>query len=743
MVTTRGKRVTYKESAPSSRKRSKRSTQAELKTEQPAKKRKNEKRHASSSSTNNSASTGKVSKRLQGRLAGLMNMPIDIFAEICCYLYPLDLLHLVWSSKAIRSVLMSKTSKPIWRTARKNQVPDLPECPSILTEPQYATLVFTTICQGCGCLRASRNFIGFYARYCSECVDDYVMKLNPTEVSLSANRNLLRSVGWDVLVYLIPTSLAREVGDPSGEKWKWTTRELMDNLAVEWSKPRTAEAKLTFLASRMDMVGEIMTHVTDLLEWQNNQRARQIKEEKDIRKARYDSIKERLGKLGWEDSDLPTHRWGVSQRKWYQLVERKQMLTDKVWKNLYPKLVPLLEEFRIENMNEERDRRVTSRALIISPNYSQLRESLFKEHDDIFFPVFLCGFRSKHTISHVPLINELLEDDKPLTRERWDKIVPGVLDFLTMRTANLEKKLIAWYRSELKQSYDCPSTSPELQAIVAKQLSAGENLNLRDPTVVFKCDWCSEPLWYPACFLHAHFAEYPTLVDCEAWAFEKISNTCLSFCPEYIFTVSQLLTCLGVDASSTTSMDLPYPLPNPYSTDHHLTEDFLCGMCNRHCAEPMTMPKLLHHICDENAGYEQLQEMIVKDGRAAFTRLGKKRDLPANLNDHCISSNRIADTLWRQLSEDELEQLEIDKIEHETQLDQYRSQDYCSITQKYWSNHDDCFTCTLCPKLRRFISGIFSEMIYHVKAKHGVDVLCELEARSLELAETDGDGDAH
>ncbi|KAG8959673.1 hypothetical protein FRC03_007649 [Tulasnella sp. 419] len=683
MVTTRGKRVTYKESAPSSRKRSKGALKVpELKTEQPAKKRKNEKRHASSSSTNDSASTGKVSKRLQGRLAGLMNMPIDIFAEICCYLKPLDLLHLVWSSKAIRSVLMSKTSKPIWRTARKNQVPDLPECPSILTEPQYATLVFTTICQGCGCLRASRNFIGLYARYCSECVDDYVMKLNPTEVSLSANRNLLRSVGWDVLVYLIPTSLAREVGDSSREKWKWTTRELMDNLAVEWSKPRTAEAKLTFLASRMDMVGEIMTHVTDLLEWQNNQRARQIKEEKDIRKARYNSIKERLGKLGWEDSDLPTHRWGVSQRKWYQLVERKQMLTDKVWKNLYPKLVPLLEEFRIENMNVERDRRVTSRALIISPNYSQLRESLFKEHDDIFFPVFLCGFRSKHTISHVPLINELLEDDKPLTTERWDKIVPGVLDFLTMRTANLEKKLIAWYRSELKQSYDCPSTSPELQAIVAKQLSAGENLNLRDPTVVFKCDRCSEPLWYPACFLHAHFAEYPTLVDCEAWAFEKISNTCLSFCPEYIFTVSQLLTCLGVD-------------------------------------------------------------MIVKDGRAAFTRLGKKRDLPANLNDHCISSNRIADTLWRQLSEDELEQLEIDKIEHKTQLDQYRSQDYCSITQKYWSNHDDCFTCTLCPKLRRFISGIFSEMIYHVKAKHGNDVLCELEARSLELAETDGDGDAH
>ncbi|THH03242.1 hypothetical protein EW145_g6411 [Phellinidium pouzarii] len=55
-----------------------------------------------------------------------------------------DLLRLSRSSKALRELLMSKSSRIIWRTAEKSI--GLPECPKDLSSPQYASFVFDTFC---------------------------------------------------------------------------------------------------------------------------------------------------------------------------------------------------------------------------------------------------------------------------------------------------------------------------------------------------------------------------------------------------------------------------------------------------------------------------------------------------------------------------------------------------------------------------------------------------------------------
>ncbi|KIO33110.1 hypothetical protein M407DRAFT_235983 [Tulasnella calospora MUT 4182] len=81
----------------------------------------------------------------RGRLRDMMDMPIDIFAEVCSHVDPLDLRHLARTSKRIRDILMTNGAKRIWMTVLAS-VAGLPECPTDLSEPRYVRLMFTNEC---------------------------------------------------------------------------------------------------------------------------------------------------------------------------------------------------------------------------------------------------------------------------------------------------------------------------------------------------------------------------------------------------------------------------------------------------------------------------------------------------------------------------------------------------------------------------------------------------------------------
>lgn len=68
---------------------------------------------------------------------------------------PLDVLRLTRTTKQFRQLLMHRSSVSIWIAARKN-VPDLPDCPPYMSEPQFANLVFDTHCHV--------RFAPFYSR---------------------------------------------------------------------------------------------------------------------------------------------------------------------------------------------------------------------------------------------------------------------------------------------------------------------------------------------------------------------------------------------------------------------------------------------------------------------------------------------------------------------------------------------------------------------------------------------------
>ncbi|KAH8116086.1 hypothetical protein DFH11DRAFT_1584081 [Phellopilus nigrolimitatus] len=123
--------------------------------------------------THNKTNVGRLEplgrRRLAGRLSSMMSIPVDVFCEIAHYLSPRDILNMARSSKSLRMLLMSKSSMHIWRAA-ENAI-GLPERPSDLSSPQYATLVFDKYCMDCGSAgaRASSFWSVLRLRLCTEC----------------------------------------------------------------------------------------------------------------------------------------------------------------------------------------------------------------------------------------------------------------------------------------------------------------------------------------------------------------------------------------------------------------------------------------------------------------------------------------------------------------------------------------------------------------------------------------------
>ncbi|KAG8725326.1 hypothetical protein FRC09_002208 [Ceratobasidium sp. 395] len=107
-------------------------------------------------------------KRGKLSLAQFLDLPAEVIGEIVKHLVPADLLSLARSTKFLREIFMSRTSQALWKATIRN-VPNMPDCPSGLCEPEYISLLHTKICSTCGAkaLRPMDPYL--LARLCSAC----------------------------------------------------------------------------------------------------------------------------------------------------------------------------------------------------------------------------------------------------------------------------------------------------------------------------------------------------------------------------------------------------------------------------------------------------------------------------------------------------------------------------------------------------------------------------------------------
>ncbi|KAI1789116.1 hypothetical protein LXA43DRAFT_1183460 [Ganoderma leucocontextum] len=130
------------------------------------------------------------------------DLPLDILIEIASYVYPLDLVHLSQTSKALRGLFMSRSGRTTWRIVLGN-VPELPPCPGDMCEPLYAALVFGQYCFGCGAKEAFWADYALRLRTCEPCY-----KANVTEGTevFKALPRASRDMICDVVLMLVPSA---------------------------------------------------------------------------------------------------------------------------------------------------------------------------------------------------------------------------------------------------------------------------------------------------------------------------------------------------------------------------------------------------------------------------------------------------------------------------------------------------------------------------------------------------------
>ncbi|KAG8916089.1 hypothetical protein FRC02_004233 [Tulasnella sp. 418] len=290
------------------------------KNEEPVKKRAktNTKSDAKTSTSKTSVKAKKVPvqrSRVAGRLAVLMNMPVDVFAEICSHLFPIDLLHLSWASKRLRSILMSKSAKHIWRSARENQLPTLPPCPDDLSEPQYIALLFTNICQVCGANRAQRFHFTMRTRHCASCYKNHTVTLKSLVCGTTLDDFDAREA--QQFLWAVP-------GEGGSQGYEYNTLQV-EACVKEYHALKSAKLREEYIVTLEQKTTKIRDHAQKVFSWLDEQDRLKIQQEDEISEARWNSIQEKLLELGWEKDDFPSYY----NMEWAKLTQKPQALTDK------------------------------------------------------------------------------------------------------------------------------------------------------------------------------------------------------------------------------------------------------------------------------------------------------------------------------------------------------------------------------------------------------------------------------
>ncbi|THH04390.1 hypothetical protein EW145_g5553 [Phellinidium pouzarii] len=278
-----------------------------------------------------------------GRLEALMDIPVDVFLEISANMSSHDLLNMARSSKSLRDLLMSKDSKPIWRAARENV--GLPDCPSDLSEPQFADLIFCKGCYFCNAPRAQTVHLALRLRLCKACSEKSTVVREETDVfDEIENKNPL-------LFELVPYD----------ELYCFSKLYHIEQVKTIWHKYQSIELNpeelALFVAERKILVKEIIEVCIFISDWMSDQRYKKRVHQDSIGKMREEKIKENLKTLGYTEMDLDsTLDNNALFSKWRKLVKNPKMLTDRIWNNIRPQLVTLIVERQA--WREELERRV-------------------------------------------------------------------------------------------------------------------------------------------------------------------------------------------------------------------------------------------------------------------------------------------------------------------------------------------------------------------------------------------------
>ncbi|KAG6817059.1 hypothetical protein H0H93_007546 [Arthromyces matolae] len=363
----------------------------------------------------------------RGKLESIAQFPLDVVFE----LDPLDVLNLSRTSKALRSILMRRSSQFIWKSALAH-IEGLPECPSDMSEPAYTNLVFSSYCNSCAKAR----------------------------------------VGRPQHVYVHKDTLQQYLAEK---------RRLKGTALHQWLDSKDSQYRAR------------KQHAGRCEKWNQSRNLQRTNELADLRDQRYQSIKEKLCELGWEEEiayiefdEALAEDSDDKPFSEHKLVKQPKALTERsydaqdctVWHNIKDTLIQFMVDFkadRLDDLQADTDRelgRILSKAIRVYAATQPLHAILPPTADVASEPSFAA------IIENTPLVDELLSElhfqsameDFPRIVEEW-------------RCAKDEMLV--------KMINDHPGTKEK--ATLA---------TLQRATTFFRCNSCGRPISYPRILVH-------------------------------------------------------------------------------------------------------------------------------------------------------------------------------------------------------------------------------------------------
>ncbi|KAH8099253.1 hypothetical protein BXZ70DRAFT_1009070 [Cristinia sonorae] len=269
----------------------------------------------------------KPRRNLRGRrgvLQELPNMPLDILFEVFSHMHPLDLLNLCRTSKSFRQLLMDKTSVIFWKAARKN-VDGLPQCPSFMSEPAFANLLFCSNCHNCLKVGIKSVLWAFRARYCNDC--KHTMTISQGQIGLPGVNSWDPSLS-EALPMITDRGKARYMDAKSSLRDVEALKELVAPASGDVAKVRE------ILVAQKPHVTAIRQFAVECALWYENRKESRSQELDEIRRGRLMAVVEKLRELGWgEELDVMAGHDYVGLSR-LNVVRQAKALTDRTWANI-------------------------------------------------------------------------------------------------------------------------------------------------------------------------------------------------------------------------------------------------------------------------------------------------------------------------------------------------------------------------------------------------------------------------
>ncbi|KLO05498.1 hypothetical protein SCHPADRAFT_862357 [Schizopora paradoxa] len=414
---------------------------------------------------------------IRGKLSKLLEMPMEIFTEVACYMTPEDLLNLARTSAGLREILMSKSSKRVWQAARTVQG-TIPPCPSDLSEPQYADLLFGKGCSFCHEPRTRRVDVTLRSRACKKCSSEFIGDLDDLYWQ---NQNSLSIANIDLskLRSLVPTALYKYTKQTRYQRtyFKICIASHFQDLIKKVNELSTEAADLeAYLEDRKKTAKAIYDSVEPIERWLTNVSNLKERENEELKKERKASIIARLRALGYEDEDFET-RYDPKGWKWKHLVEQTRAVSERVWENIRPELEEIIKLRRAHASAQFLELRRSKRQNEFEEKFVDSRPQIFSLP---FGKIFARG-----DFQEQPFIDEILHENDsklPLDKERWLRC----LDFLPETMVKHAKENIESYVVRVMNEANAKATE-ELKATRYAPMIDNNELQLDDPVENVDC----------------------------------------------------------------------------------------------------------------------------------------------------------------------------------------------------------------------------------------------------------------